>query len=309
MKELWVELYRPKTLDGYVFVDKAQEDVIRKWVTEQSIPHLLLSGSPGTGKTTLAKVLMHELNVGPGDCMEINASMDNGIDVVRDRIASFAATCPFGEFKYIILDEADQMTKAAQLPLRNLIETYSGFCRFILTCNYPEKIDPALKSRLEHFHISQVDKTQFTTRVIDILVNNENVDVDPEIISEYVEATYPDLRSCIKLVQSNTIDKVLHRPSQGASGKDQEYIVLAIAYFKERQYKEARKILTANAKPADYPNLYRTLYTNLDWWADNDDDRSRCILEIADGVRWNDNCADQEINFCATLIKLEQIAE
>lgn len=304
MIELWTEKYRPKTLKEYVFVDEAQKQIIHKWVSDGMIPHLLLSGHVGTGKTALAKVLLHELGAHDYDVLEINASMDNGIDMIRERIAKFASTIPFGKCKYVILDEADYLTKQAQMPLRNLIEKYHEFVRFILTANYPERIDDALHSRLENFHITALNMEQYVSRVLYIL-ENEKVSYGDEI-GTYITDNYPDLRSCIKQIQTNCIDGVLN-PASSASNTEKDFYIEAVAHFKDRRFKEARKVLTAKAQPNDYPAMYRMLYDNLEWWSEDENVQIKAILEIAEGIRWHGSCADPEINFCATLIKLEKL--
>ena len=155
MKELWTEKYRPSTIADYVFRDEAQQRQIKNWVAEGALPHLLFSGAPGTGKTTLAKVLLAELGVMDLDILEINASNENGVDVIRSKITNFSSALPFGDFKYVLLDEADYITPNGQASLRGVMETYHTSCRFILTCNYPNRVIPALHSRCQGFHIEK----------------------------------------------------------------------------------------------------------------------------------------------------------
>jgi replication factor C small subunit len=151
MNNLWVEKYRPNTLDGYVFRDTNQRQQIENWIREKTIPHLLFSGHAGIGKTTLAKILLNLLDTNDLDVLEINASRVNSVDDVRNKITNFVQMIPFGDFKVVLLDEADYLSHNAQAALRGLLEEYHTTARFILTCNYPNKIIPALHSRCKDF--------------------------------------------------------------------------------------------------------------------------------------------------------------
>jgi replication factor C small subunit len=187
MKELWTEKYRPDTLDGYVFKDLTQRDQIEAWIKSKTIPHLLFSGAPGVGKTTLAKILINSLGINEYDVLEINASRENSVDTIRDKITNFVSTMPFGIFKVVLLDEADYITPNGQAALRGVMETYHASARFILTCNYPNKVIPALHSRCQGFHIERVDLTEFTARVATVLVTEE-VEFDLDNLDSYVKA-------------------------------------------------------------------------------------------------------------------------
>ena len=305
MRELWVEKYRPKRIEDYVFVDAKQKEIVEGWIASQAIPHLLLSGYPGTGKTSLAQVIFNELFVEPGDVLKINASNERGIEVIREKITRFASTMPLGEFKYVLLDEADYLTTIAQASLRSVIEEYHVFTRFILTCNEVGKIHDAIQSRCDTYHITEIDKTEFTARVATILIN-EQIKFDLPILERYVDETYPDLRSAIKAVQSNSLNGELEDPSD-SSINEKDYMIMAIAMIKEKNYEDARNLLCQNAMSGDYPEIYRLLYRNLDWWSNNKTGQKKAIIIIAEGVRWHERCADQEINLSATLVRLEDV--
>ena len=264
--DLWVEKYRPNKVEEYVFRDNSQRKQVQSWIDDGGIPHLLFSGSPGTGKTTLAKVLISELKVEGADVLYINASRDNGVEMIRKRISAFSETMPWGDFKIILLDEADHISPEGQAALRGVMEQYHASERFILTCNWPNMIIPALHSRCQGFHIEQLDQTDFTVRVGEILAEN-NVKFDIDTLDAMVRANYPDLRKTINTVQMSVIDNELTLPEDGSNTA--EWRVKMVELFKEGKIQDARKLIIGSARADEYNEIFTWLYRNLDLYTND----------------------------------------
>ena len=247
--------------------------------------------------------LLQELDVDSMDILEINASNENSVDTIRSKITNFSSTMPFGDMKYVLLDEADYITPNGQAALRGVMETYHTSCRFILTCNYPQRIIPALHSRCQGFHIEKLDVKEFTARIATICIE-EGVEVDLETLDTYVQATYPDLRKAINLTQQNVVDNVLQKPQDG-DGNTSDWMLTAIELFKAGKYKEARTMIVSQARPEEYEEVYKFMYRNLNLWGDTEQKQDQAIVIIRNGIAKSVAVADPEINLAATLVELE----
>ena len=305
MKELWVEKYRPKELSGYVFRDNHQRTQIETWIKDKSIPHLLLSGSAGIGKTTLAKILIHKLGIEDFDVLEINASRTNSVDDVRDKITNFVQMISFGGgFRVVLLDEADYLSPNAQAALRGVMEEYSNTARFILTCNYPNRIIPAIHSRCQGFHIERTDMVQFFERVETVL-KKEDVKFRDEDVANYVSATYPDLRKCLNLIQQNVSEGKLVPPNQGDAG-EADWKFDMVELFKSGKIQEARKLLCGKLRAEEMEEVFVWLYNNLDIFG-SEENQDKALQIIKQGLVDHTLIVDPEINLAATLVKLSKI--
>lgn len=305
MKQLWTEKYRPQSLKDYVFRDDAQRQQVQSWVDSGTIPHLLFSGAPGVGKTTLAKILIRELGIDDYDVLEINASREGKVEDVRDKITRFVETMPFGAFKVVLLDEADYISPNGQAALRGVMEMYHASARFILTCNYPNRVIPALHSRCQGFAIDRVDHTEFCARVATVLVA-ESVEFDLDTLDTYVKSTYPDLRKCLNLCQMNSTTGRLAAPN-GDEGGIREWKIDAVQLFKAGRITEARRLMCSSVRSDEMEDVFRWMYDNLELWGSTPEKQDQAIVIIRNGLVNHSFVADAEINLSATMIELANL--
>ena len=295
---LWVEKYRPQTLDTYIGNDHLKSKV-EVYLESGDLPHLLLYGKAGTGKTTLAKLLVNNIEC---DYLYINASDENNVDTVRTKVKNFASTIGFKDMKIIILDECDYITPNAQAALRNLMETFSKHCRFILTCNYVERIIDPIQSRCQSFQIVPPSKSEVAKHLHSILVN-ENVIDNMEDIKVLVDSGYPDIRRIINSAQRNVVKGKLKLDTSSIIQNDYKLKLLKIleTQNKKNAFKDVRQLLADN-KITDFADLFRLLYDEVDNWGKGH--VAECILIIARYELSDSQVVDKEINAMAMLIEL-----
>ena len=307
MKEnsLFVEKYRSKTLDEYIGNEQLKQ-IVNKYIQNNDIQNLLFYGTPGTGKTTLAKLIVNNIDC---DYLYINASDERGIDTIRDKVQGFASTATFKTIKIIILDEADYLTIQAQASLRNIIETYSRSTRFILTCNYVEKIIEPLQSRCQVIKITPPSKGEVAKHVAEIL-EGENINYELEDLKLVVNKYYPDVRKILNTCQVNTVD----------SGKNDLYLKIdqsvLVAGYKDKLLKELKspskssfkniRQIIADSNLEDFDDVFRFLYDSMDEYVKDDMNKGIIIITIEEYMFHANFRIDKEINLCALIAKILQ---
>ena len=296
---LWVEAYRPDSMEGYV----GNEHIIEKvkiYIENNDVPHLLLYGQAGTGKTTLAKIITNQIDC---DLMYINASDENSVDAVRDKIRGFASSMGFKDWKIVILDEADYLTPNAQAALRNLMETFSRTTRFILTCNYVEKIIDPIQSRCQTFGITPPSKKDVAMRLKQIL-DEEEVTYEMPDLAVLVNSGYPDIRRVLNAAQRQVIDGVLKIDKTStiqANYMDEVLTILQSNNSVKDTFNNVRKII-ADSKVRDFTPFYRFMYDEVDNYANGK--IGNTILKIADAQYKDSSVVDKEINIMAMLLDI-----
>ena len=298
---LWVEKYRPTSLDNYIGNDHLKSKV-SVYLESGDVPHLLLFGKAGTGKTTLAKLIVNNIDC---DYLYINASDENSVDVVREKVKNFASTLGFKDMKVIILDECDYITPNAQAALRNLMETFSKNCRFILTCNYVERIIDPIQSRCQSFQIIPPSKKEVAIHTSQIL-NTEGIYFENEQIVTMVNSSYPDIRRIINAVQRNIVDNRLIVDTESLVQNDYKLQVLEILQTQDKKnaFKNLRQLL-ADSQIRDYADLFRLLYDEIESYGKGH--IAEVILTIAKYELSDAQVVDKEINAMAMLIEILNI--
>ena len=295
---LWVEKYRPSSIGTYIGNEHLL-DKVAVYLESGDLPHLLLYGRAGTGKTTLAKILVKNIEC---DYLYINASDENNVDTVRTKVKNFASTVGFKDLKVIILDECDYITPNAQAALRNLMETFSKHCRFILTCNYVERIIEPIQSRCQIFEIIPPSKPEVAQRLNQIL-EEEEINYELQDLKILIDSNYPDIRRTINSAQRNVINLQLKLDTVSIIQNDYKLKLLEILKTQDKKnaFKNVRQLI-ADSQIRDFADLFRLLYDEVDTYGKGH--IAECILIIAKYELSDGQVIDKEINAMAMIIEL-----
>mgnify|MGYP003639630015 FL=1 len=295
---IWCEKYRPETLSGYIGNDHLKSKFTH-YLEIEDIPHLLFYGKAGTGKTTLAKIIVKNIQC---DYLYLNASDERNIDTVRDKIKVFASSVGFKPLKVVILDESDYLTPISQAALRNVMETFSQHTRFILTCNYVERIIDPIQSRCQSYNITPPSKRDVGTHLYNIL-HKEEVEFQIDDVAVLVNASYPDIRQVINSAQRQVVDKKLTIDASSIIEKNYKLRLVELL-INRSSFKDIRQ-LTADNHVDDYSELFRLLYDEVDTYAPNA--VPDAILKISEAQYRDAHAVDKEINFMALIINILQL--
>lgn len=305
-KTLWVDVYRPKTLDDYVFQDEQTRKQVETWVKKGETDNILMVGPAGTGKTSLAGVLLNELGIDRSDTLWLNASREGNIETMREAVKSFITSGGWGGLKYVVLDEADGMSQKAQESMKADMEEYSETVRWVLTSNSYRRIIDPIQDRCLKIDVTKPDLASYTELMVNIL-EAEGISIETEeefeTIDMLIKVHYPSYRGCIRDLQRYTVTGHLERPNTLVKGGGSDWRFKALELFQTGEIREARDFLCKKVNREEIEDVFTWLYLNVSLFSDPDE----AIVLIADGLYRHTVVADPEINLSATLTKLSKL--
>lgn len=310
-KDIWYLKHRPTSIDDYIFQSEQDEKKIRRYIDEKYIPHLLFSGHRGTGKTTLALLIAHELGIDCDiDLMFLNASDENSVETIRNKVKSFITTMSMSEFRIVFLDEAENLSQAAQETLKSMMEQHADNARFIFSCNRPQKIIPEIRdSRVQTFEFKSLDKLSMVEQLAMIL-QKEKVKVTGGIeqLEEYVDQAYPDMRKLINLAEQNTINGKLNDIDEMQTRDDDgEVFIRLVDMVENNTLMKGRDYLYENVSGDECLEFYQDFYDNVTDIFATDMGQKKAIVILADHIHRDYFSAIKQATFESCLIKLANV--
>ncbi len=302
MKQLWVKKYAPASFEQYCFSNKQMRQTLLQILADNDIPHLLLAGAAGTGKSTLARLLIEYNEIAPADVLTVDASIDNNVDTIRDRIRTFVTTTGFGDIKIVLLEEADRLSSAAQDTLRELMVRYSDDARFILTANYEHKITDAIKSRVQTYTFASLPAASATKRACEILTA-EGIEFELDDVTRLVNDKLPDMRGIINTLQQFSVNGEL----KYVGGEEKSDL---IELFLAGDFNSARDFVMLNVPPAEVINVYHQLFENItqcEPLTTSEDILDDAIILFAKYQYQHAHSADPIICICALFAELRKL--
>ena len=302
--ELLTEKYRPKKIEDLVLINKEFGEKLKQWKASGTIgSHLLLYGSPGTGKTSSVNVILNELNV--SDYITINGSDKTGVDDTR-RVIEYASVPPIQGTKIVVFEEFERLSPQAQDSLKYVLEKFSSWCNFIFTTNNINKVTQAIISRCQVFAFTQLDVESYTKKILDILTK-EQIAFEEQDVIEYIQHSYPDLRKCINLINQNTVDNKLVKLNNNEVVSTDKYKAIFDYIHGKANTLETQKFLATGIKDDEFDFCYKTLYNNLNLITDDVAKWENCLIIIANYLYKNSTVAFKDLNLMACLAELKNL--